>query len=340
VKQLKLPLTALISVLAALTVLTVGCTFVKTSFNQNASSSKATVTENATSASAQNNYTAFVLVKGLQRSYIVHLPAAYDKRQVRPLVLVLHGGGSEARTMNPLTDFNVLADKEGFVAVYPEGYEHNWNDGRGDPGIKAQAENIDDVAFISALIDRLVQDLNINKNMVYVTGISNGAMMSNRLGSELSDKIAAIAPVAGNIPQKTISIWSPARPVSALIINGTEDPLVPFNGGDVSFLSLKRGKVVSVAETVKFWVSKDVCPVLPKTEQLPHLSATDPTSTTVETYTGCKDGTEVVLYKVNEGGHTWPGGLQYMSEKVIGTTSRDFNATEVIWQFFKRHPMQ
>jgi polyhydroxybutyrate depolymerase len=241
--------------------------------------------------------------------------------------------------MNPLTDFNTLADKEGFIVVYPEAYEHNWNDGRGDPGIKSQAENIDDVAFISAMIDQITRDLNINKKMVYATGISNGAIMTDRLGSELSDKIAAIAPVAGNIPQKTALIWSPSRAVSALIINGTDDPLVPFDGGDVSFLSLKRGKVISVADTVKFWVTKNGCPAAPKTEQLPHINATDTTSTVVETYSGCRDGSEVVLYKVNEGGHTWPGGLQYMSEKVIGKTSRDFNATEVIWQFFKLHPM-
>ena len=239
-----------------------------------------------------------------------------------------------------MTDFNSLADKEGFIIVYPEAYEHHWNDGRGDPGIRAQAENIDDVAFISALIDQLVQDLNIDKKMVYATGISNGAIMSNRLGCELSDKIAAIAPVAGNIPQKTASTWSPSRAVSVLIINGTEDPIVPYNGGEVSFLSFKTGKVISVADTVKFWVSKDGCPAAPEMEQLPDLTPDDSTSTIIERYTGCRDGTEVVLYKVIGGGHTWPGGLQYMPEKFIGKTSRDFSATETIWQFFKLHPMK
>jgi polyhydroxybutyrate depolymerase len=125
-----------------------------------------------------------------------------------------------------------------------------------------------------------------------------------------------------------------------LIINGTEDPLVPYEGGDVSFLSIKRGKVISVEDTVKFWVTHDGCPAAPQMEQLPHLNPNDSTSTTVERYTGCRDGTEVVLYKVNGGGHTWPGGVQYMSEKFIGKTSRDFSATETIWQFFKLHPMK
>ena len=324
------------------------CTASKSAIEPETLGKPAAVTDNNTSASTQN-YTDSILVKGLQRSYLMHIPASYDKSHLWPLVIVLHGGGSEAKTMDPLTDFNALADQQGFVIVYPEAYKHlitgpgmsqHWNDGRGDPGIKSQAENIDDVAFISALIDHLVQDLNIDRKMVFATGISNGAFMSNRLGCELSAKIAAIAPVAGNIPQKTASTWSPSRATSVLIINGTEDPMVPFNGGDVSFLSLKTGKVISVADTVKFWVSKDGCLAAPETEQLPHLNPNDSTSTIVERYTDCRDDTEVVLYKVNGGGHTWPGGLQYMSEKLIGQTSSDFNATETIWQFFKLHPMK
>lgn len=104
--------------------------------------------------------------------------------------------------------------------------------------------------------------------------------------------------------------------------------------------SLKRGRVVSVADTVDFWVANNGCPVIPETTRLPHLNAGDSTSVLIDRYPGCRDGVEVVLYTVNEGGHTWPGGLQYMSEKMIGKTSRDFNATEVIWEFFKQHPMK
>jgi polyhydroxybutyrate depolymerase len=302
------------------------------------------VSENKTavppSTPIDRDYPGVISVGGLQRTYLMHLPTAFDRSHKWPLVIVLHGGGGQGRGLNTLADFNSVSDNQSFVVVYPDGYEHNWNDGRGDAGIKAQAENIDDVGFISALIDHLVAELNVDPAMVYATGISNGAMMSYRLGAQLANKIAAIAPVAGNIPEKTISVWSPSRPVSVLIINGTEDPLVPFEGGEVSFLSLKRGKVASVADSVKFWVSKDGCPSAPQTRQLPHINPADPTSTTIADYQGCRSGTEVVLYTVKEGGHTWPGGLQYMSEKLIGKTSRDFNATETIWQFFKDHPMQ
>jgi len=235
-----------------------GCPSIKSASEQ--TTIKLTTADNKTSPLPQYNYTKSLLVKGLQRSYIVHLPISYNSSRQWPLVIVLHGGGSEAWTMNLLTDFNALSDIEGFVIVYPEGYENGWNDGRGAPGIKSQAESIDDVAFVSSLIDNLILDLNVDKKMVYATGISNGGIMSNRLGCELSDKIAAIASVAGNIPQETVSKLSPSRAVSVLIISGTEDPVVPFNGGDVSPMSLKLGKVISVADTVKFWISKDGCP--------------------------------------------------------------------------------
>jgi len=286
-----------------------------------------------------SGYSGSLLAGGLQRTYLVHLPASYDKSRLWPLVIVLHGGGGQGKNMDALTGFNTESDREGFVAIYPDAVGRNWNDGRGDPNIKSQAADIDDVSFISALIDRLEKDLSINKKMIYVTGISNGAMMSHRLGCELSAKIAAIAPVAGNIPAKMQPVWSPSHPLSVLIISGTGDPLVPWGGGDVTFLTLKRGRVISVADTVKFWVVTNGCAAGPETFQLPDIDSTDGTITTVESYKGCNGKAEVVLYTVKGGGHTWPGGLQYMNESSIGKTSRDFNATATIWQFFKLHPL-
>ena len=293
----------------------------------------------ATSTPPASGYSGSLLAGGLQRTYLVHLPAGYDKSRLWPLVIVLHGGGGEGKNMDALTGFNAESDREGFVAVYPDAVGRNWNDGRGDPGIKSQAIDIDDVSFISTLIDLLEKDLSINNKMLYITGISNGAMMSHRLGSELSTRIAAIAPVAGNIPEKMKPVWSPSYPLSILIINGTDDPLVPWDGGDVTFFALKRGRVVSVANTVKFWVAKNGCAAVPVTYQLPDTEGRDGTTTTVESYKGCNGKAEVVLYTVKGGGHTWPGGPQYLNELSIGKTSRDFNATATIWQFFKQHPM-
>jgi polyhydroxybutyrate depolymerase len=289
---------------------------------------------------AKYDYSSAIFGGGLQRTYNVHISSSYDKAIPTPLVIALHGGGGTGQGMNKLTNFNAIADRENFIIVYPDGFENHWNDGRGVQQYRAQIQNVDDVGFISALIDHLSEELNIDTKRVYVTGISNGAMMSHRLGCELSQKIAAIAPVAGNIPVNMASIWAPSRPVPVLIINGTDDPLVPWAGGDVHLGPAELGQVLSVADTVKFWVTNDKCPSLPLVTQLPDKDPSDGTRVRTEIYGGCENGAEVVLYAVEGGGHTWPGGLQYLPESIIGRTSRDFDASEIIWQFFKEHPIK
>jgi polyhydroxybutyrate depolymerase len=292
------------------------------------------------SNSGAYDYSSSIISGGQERTYTVHISNSYDKTRPTPLLIVLHGGGGTGKGMNALTHFNDIANKENFIVVYPDGFENHWNDGRGVQGYGAQNQNVDDVGFISVLIDKLSQELNIDARRVYVTGISNGAMMSHRLGCELSQKIAAIAPVAGNIPVNMVSIWAPSRAVSVLIINGTEDPLVPWAGGEVHLGPLDLGQVLSVADTVKFWVTNDKCTEPPQVTQLPDTDPSDGTKVRMETYGGCQDNVKVVLYTVEGGGHTWPGGLQYLPQGRIGRTSRDFNASETIWQFFQEHPME
>jgi polyhydroxybutyrate depolymerase len=293
-----------------------------------------------TSGSSEYDYSSSILSRGLQRTYDVHVGAGYDANKPTPLLIVLHGGGGNGQGMIKLTGFNAVADENNFIVVYPDGFEKHWNDGRAVQSYSAQTQNIDDVGFISALIDHLSGEYNIDAKRVYATGISNGAFMSNRLGCELSNKIAAIAPVAGNMPANIAPVCAPTRPISALIINGTEDPLVPWSGGYAHFGQVKLGEILSVEETVKIWVDNDKCPSSPIVAQLPDKDPSDGTTVSTETYKGCADGAEVVLYKVEGGGHTWPGGLQYLPRLIIGRTSRDFNASEVIWQFFSQHPMQ
>jgi polyhydroxybutyrate depolymerase len=289
--------------------------------------------------SLKHDYSSSIYSGGLQRTYTIHIGSSYDKDRPTPLVIVLHGGGGTGQGMNKLTNFDSIADAENFIVVYPDGFENHWNDGRNVQRYRTQAQNIDDVGFISSLIDTISGELNIDAKRVYAAGISNGAMMSHRLGCELSQKIAAIAPVAGNIPANMVSVWSPSKPVSVLIINGTDDPLVPWAGGSVHLGRIELGQVISVEDTVKFWVTKDNCFASPIVSQLPDKAPSDGTTVSIETYGGCQDGAEIVLYAVEGGGHTWPGGLQYSQEALIGRTSRDFDASEVIWQFFKLHPM-
>jgi len=288
---------------------------------------------------AKHDYTASITSGGMERTCVVHISSSYDPGIPAPLVIVLHGGGGAGKGMVKLTGFNALADRETFIVVYPDGFENHWNDGRGAQW-QSHVENTDDVGFISALIDRLSDELNIDAKRVYVTGISNGGMMSHRLGCELSQKIAAISPVASNIPVNMASVWSPSRPMPVLIINGTDDPLERWEGGEIRLGRNTYGVVVSVADTVKFWVDKDGCSSPPVVTQLPDKAPHDGTTVWTEVYGGCEGGAEVVLYAIEGGGHTWPGGIQYLPEWVIDKTSREFNASEVIWQFFKEHPME
>ncbi len=283
---------------------------------------------------------------GLDRTYSVYVPPANKQYAQLPLVIVLHGKGGNGESMILLTHkgFSRLADKDRFLVVYPDGIEKNWNDGRMDEesNDRAHRENIDDVGFISALIDSMINDYNADPDRIYITGISNGAIMSYRLACELSHKIAAIAPVDGNIPQLLFPSCYPAIPVSVLAINNVNDPLVPYEGGNI-YSSIRRtnlGKVMSVDESVKFWVNRNNCPAVPVITELPDLDPKDGTRVTRKEYINSIEGTEVILYSVDGGGHTWPGGFQYLPAFIIGKTSRDFDASEVIWSFFRKHSRQ
>lgn len=275
----------------------------------------------------------------LTRTYKLHIPSSYTKIKTRPLLIALHGGGGSAEDTVKLTQggFNSLSDKEGFIVVYPNGIEKNWNDGRKGipPTYRAHNENIDDVGFISILIDQIREKFNIDPSRVYVTGISNGALMSYRLAFELSEKIAAIASVAGNIPVDLSG--TPKRPISVLIINGIQDPLMPWEGGYAHFGKLKLGKVLSTADTVKYWINHNQCSPTPEITYEPDRDPNDGTRVRKEAYENCKEGTEVILYAIEGGGHTWPSGWQYLPEKTIGKTSKDIDASEIIWDFSKRH---
>jgi polyhydroxybutyrate depolymerase len=193
---------------------------------------------------------------------------------------------------------------------------------------------VDDVGFLSALIDKLSRDYRIDPKRVYSTGISNGGFMSQRLACDLADKIAAIAVVAATMGRDLAGRCKPSRPVSVLLIQGTEDPLVPYEGGRVQVPG--GGAIISAPEAVKKWVGLDGCNGQPKRDSLPD-SANDETRTRRESYGGCREGTAVVFLAVEGGGHTWPGGPQYLPVRRIGRASRDFNASELIWEFFAAH---
>jgi polyhydroxybutyrate depolymerase len=278
---------------------------------------------------------------GLERSYRIHIPPSYDKARLFPLLIALHGGGGTGKKMEKLTfeGFNKLSDREGFIVVYPDGVEKHWNDGRENVSYRAHREKIDDVGFLSALIDHLGDQYNIDLKRVYVTGISNGAMMSFRLGCELSKKITAIAPVSGAMPENLPSRCAPSRPMPVLMICNTEDRLVRWEGGDIRFGRKNFGRALSVPETVNYWVHHNQCSSPPTISTEPDRDPKDGTRVRKELHHPCRDGSEVVLYAIEGGGHTWPRGHQYLPEWIVGKTSRDMDANEVIWDFFKNYKM-
>lgn len=231
-----------------------------------------------------------------------------------PLVIALHGRGSTGKQMERFTHFDEIAAREQFVVVYPDAIDHHWNDAR-----IGQDTGVDDVAFIAALIDEMAARYHIDRHRVYVTGMSNGAMMSYTLGCTMADRIVAIAPVAGDLPAGPCR---PARPISVLAINGTADPFVPYDGGTAG----RGGQVLSAPASTDAFAKADGC--------APPTTAREGATQTIARHYACPGPLAVELLTIEHGGHTWPGGPQYLPKVVIGPTSHDFDASDRIWQFF------
>lgn len=268
------------------------------------------------------------------RSYLIHIPPAYDHTKPIPVVLVFHGVASNAEKMLSLCGLNKKADESGFIAVYPNGtgprFFQTFNAG-GDCRRRA-AQKPDDVLFVSRLLDDLATVVNVDPKRVYATGISNGAMMCHRLAAELSDRIAAIAPVAGTM---TIEVARPKRPVPVMHFHGTDDRIVPYCGPDrrtPRFLDFK-----SVEETVAAWARINGCPQEPVVTAEPNR-CTDCTTVTRKTYGPGTDGAEVILFVVEGGGHTWPG--QASPGRIAGRGTNNISANDLIWEFFQKHPIK
>jgi len=294
---------------------------------------------------APGTYTESITHDDLMRTYRIYIPSSYDKTESMPLLIALHGGGGTGEKMEMLTQggFNTIADKDDFIVVYPDGTKFSgmiktrWNDGRDERFSQA-----DDVGFISALIEHLAQTLNIDRSRVYATGISNGAQMSMCLARELSDKIAAVAAVAYSMPEKLVSLPVSIKSIPVLVMTGTEDPLIPWEGGETPDPNDKRmlGRILSVPETVEVLVAHNQCSSTPMVTWEPDRDQQDDTRVRREVYGKGRGGSEVILYIVEGGGHAWPGGYQYLSERIVGKASRDIDANEVIWDFFKRHEIK
>ena len=298
----------------------------------------------ASSASAQDppkqpdplgpgDHTRTLLMGEQRRTYLVHVPKKYDPKGPTPVILALHGAAMNGPIMVWFSGLNTTADKAGFVVVYPSGTGTGpfltWNAG-GFTGKMAEGK-ADDVAFVGKLLDDLATVVKVDEKRVYACGMSNGGMMCYRLAAELSDRIAAVAPVAGTI---AIEDSKPKRPVPVIHFHGSKDNIVPFEmakGKAPSFMKLK-----GVEDSIQTWVKLNACDEKPKTETISKDG--DEMNVTRKTYGGGKDSSEVVLVVIEGGGHTWPG--QNPPVGFIGKSAKNVSANDLIWEFFGKHPMK
>ena len=276
-------------------------------------------------------------IDGNIRSFVIYIPIGYNNAGKMPLIFAIHGGSGTPEGMFNIANFKTIADRDKVVLVYPAGVQNNWNDGR--PTIPNQL-GINDVLFFNQLCDYMINNYSVDGAKIYATGISNGGFMSSRLGCELSNRIAAIAVDAATMEAITIApSCIPGSPVPAIYIHGTTDPLVPFTGGQMTAGGTAGGTILSHFQAIDKWITINGCNTTPTIADLPNI-ANDGTTIKQRVYSGGTNGSEVVSYVVLNGGHTWPQGYQYLNEAIIGKTSQDMNACEVIWTFFKRFKRQ
>jgi len=271
-----------------------------------------------------------------ERYYYVHTPEGYNGTTPLPVVLNLHGGGGNADAARRQSRMNEVADRNGFIVVYPEGsgrLRHKlltWN--AGSCCAYAVDHQIDDVGFIRALLDDLSSKYKIDARRVYATGISNGAMMAYRLACEMPDRIAAIGPVAG-----TMGVDGPVpdRGVPLIHFHGLQDRNVPFQGG-FGPNGLLKVDHRSVPDTIAWWCRANHCDSEnPTVEKRPDV--------TIQRYALRADagiaGAPIELYELIEGGHTWPGGIDLTSGLGTGNLVTTVDASELMWKFFEQHSL-
>jgi len=267
-------------------------------------------------------------VDGRARTYILNLPPDYYDTSNLTLVVVLHGFGGSASQAE--ADYGVTdkANAEGFIVVYPDGVLSNgpfhlrsWNTGTCCP--VAQTENVDDVHFISVLIDQMIANYKVNPKKVYVAGMSNGAMMAYTLACDLSNKIAAITSVSGTL--MVSSPCQPSRAVPILHIHSAIDTHVPFEGG----IGMANHYFTPVDSTMSVWSALDSCNAPPQVTENAGYSLTE-----WKDYTG---KVAIDLYLTQDGGHSWPGGLKPRDK--ADPPSSAVNATDLLWNFFQQYSL-
>ncbi len=279
-------------------------------------------------------------INGVVRNYIVQLP---DKKPA-PLVIVLHGNTQTGADMAARTSWPAVARREHFGVVFPDGLNRAWADLRPDTrrAGRAPPKGTDDVAFIGRLVEKFVADGAADPRRIYVTGLSNGGAMTMTMIGARADLFAAAASVIFNLTDDMANAIHPSRPVPLLMMNGTADPLIPYEGGRGTSRFAVPG-FWSTEKTFDFWRRVNGCETQGTTvTEIDHRDRSDPTTVTRIEFR-CPPGRDVILYRINNGGHRMPGTVPdarfpRIASALLGPQNRDIDAAEAIWAFFKRFP--
>ena len=283
---------------------------------------------------AQRNEADSLAYQSHWRQYIVHLPPGFEANTATPVVMVLHGGSGNYRSVQGFTRMNRVSNQNGFLTVYPQGRGiappgYSWADGR---GTTADDADIDDVGFLSRLIDTLYRDYLIDTNRIYVCGFSNGGFMTQKLACALPGRFAAVGALGCSIDTSLIKTCTPGQAVPTAYFSGTADPEVPYEGG--AMRNPRVTPIVPVDTAVQFWVRNNNCQTNPGVIKIPDSVPTDRSTVDLFQYTHCDCEADVYFYRINNGGHTWPG-VPVPQFPQLGNTNEDIDASEALWNFFR-----
>ena len=274
------------------------------------------------------------------RSFELFVPDGVGVKP-RPTVFVLHGGGGTGKKLNKQFSFDSWAAKDGAVLIYPDGIDGHWNDGR-EAKRKRHGSRPDDVTFLTGLAEQLISDGISLKEKIYVIGVSNGGMMTQRLLCDASGQFQAGASIIAGLPVP-LKGCVPETPRALLMINGDNDPLMPWNGGGVGFRG-KRGDVISGPASFDHWQIVNQCAGMPQVSVLPNTNKRDKTKAQTSVASKCASGNAVEMIRIKEGGHNIPGppnmrinSRRYKRRaKMLGRYNHDFDARDKIWDFLTR----
>jgi polyhydroxybutyrate depolymerase len=289
----------------------------------------------------QANIVDSIAHQSYQRKYTVHTPTGYSNSTPVPLILMLHGGGGTMTNAQGFTNLNAVSNTNGFLAVYPQGYGiipsggFSWADGR---GTSADIAAIDDLGFIDKLLDTLIANYSVDTTKIYICGFSNGGFMTQRFACQQNKRFAAMASLGSIMDTTLFTNCIPTRPIPILFMLGTADPFIPYYGGPM-IGSGPAPPIIGIDTLIHFWKQNNNCKTTTSPINIPDINVTDSSTVSVFNFTNCSCNANISFYKINGGGHTWPGVEIPSYEIIAGQTNEDIQASEELWNFFKVHQL-